>query len=47
MYRTRRLARLSRSLRLLRSFPYEQYRPRIFYEGLAEDTVQLLSLIHI
>ena len=45
MYRTRRLARLSRSLRLLRSFTYEQFRPRIFYAGLAEDTVQLIDAL--
>ncbi|WP_311342914.1 class I SAM-dependent methyltransferase [Corynebacterium riegelii] len=45
MYRTRRLATLRRSLRLLRSFTYEQFRPRIFYEGLARDTHVLLSAL--
>ncbi|AWB84832.1 class I SAM-dependent methyltransferase [Corynebacterium liangguodongii] len=45
MYRTRRLATLSRSLRLLRSFSYEQYRPGIFYGGLARDTAQLIDAL--
>ncbi|WJY68938.1 class I SAM-dependent methyltransferase [Corynebacterium auris] len=45
MYRTRRLATLRRSLRLLRSFPYEQVRPSIFYSGLARDTRQLLDAL--
>ncbi|AOX04918.1 SAM-dependent methyltransferase [Corynebacterium sp. NML98-0116] len=45
MYRTRRLATLARSLRLLGSFRYEQFRPRIFYEGLARDTYQLLDAL--
>ncbi|MCP1387563.1 class I SAM-dependent methyltransferase [Corynebacterium sp. TA-R-1] len=43
MHRTRRLATLRRSLRLLRSFTYEQFRPRIFYSGLARDTFSLLD----
>ena len=43
MYRTCRLATLARSLRLLRSFRYEQFRPRIFYSGLARDTFLLLD----
>lgn len=38
MYRTRRLASLARSVRLLRTFAYEQYRPGIFYSALARDT---------
>ena len=45
MYRTRRLATLRRSLRLLRSFGYEQFRPRIFYEGLARDTHLLIDAL--
>lgn len=45
MYRTRRLATLRRSLRLLRSFSYEQFRPGIFYSGLARDTRQLLDAL--
>lgn len=45
MYRTRRRATLARSLRLLRSFAYEQLRPRIFYEGLARDTHELLDAL--
>lgn len=43
MYRTRRLATLARSLRLLRSFRYEQFRPGIFYSSLARDTFSLLD----
>ncbi|WKD58269.1 putative methyltransferase [Corynebacterium capitovis DSM 44611] len=45
MYRTRRMATLRRSLRLLRSFPYEQYRPAVFYGGLAADTASLLDAL--
>lgn len=45
MYRTRRLATLARSLRLLRSFTYEQFRPAIFYSGLARDTRSLLDAL--
>ncbi|WP_342318561.1 class I SAM-dependent methyltransferase [Corynebacterium mayonis] len=45
MYRTRRLATLRRSLRLLRSFRYEQFRPAIFYSGLARDTRSLLDAL--
>ena len=45
MYRTRRLATLRRSLRLLRSFTYEQFRPRIFYSGLARDTHSLIDAL--
>ncbi|WP_115685735.1 class I SAM-dependent methyltransferase [Corynebacterium senegalense] len=45
MYRTRRMATLRRSLRLLRSFTYEQFRPAIFYSGLARDTRSLLDAL--
>lgn len=45
MYRTRRLATLTRSLRLLRSFSYEQFRPAVFYSGLARDTRSLLDAL--
>ena len=45
MYRTRRLATLTRSLRLLRSFAYEQFRPAVFYSGLARDTRSLLDAL--
>ena len=45
MYRTRRLATLTRSLRLLRSFTYEQFRPAVFYSGLARDTRSLLDAL--
>lgn len=45
MYRTRRLATLDRSLRLLRSFAYEQHRPRVFYAGLARDTRMLIDAL--
>ncbi|MEX3504340.1 class I SAM-dependent methyltransferase [Corynebacterium sp. LK2510] len=45
MYRTRRLATLRRSMRLLRSFAYEQFRPAIFYSGLARDTRSLLDAL--
>ena len=45
MYRTRRLATLARSLRLLRSFAYEQFRPAVFYSGLARDTRSLLDAL--
>ncbi|MBA5244607.1 class I SAM-dependent methyltransferase [Corynebacterium haemomassiliense] len=43
MHRTRRMATLSRSLRLLRAFSYEQFRPCIFYSMLARDTRSLLD----
>ena len=45
MHRTRRMATLSRSLRLLRAFPYEQFRPRIFYSMLARDTRSLIDAL--
>ena len=45
MHRTRRMATLRRSLRLLRAFAYEQFRPRIFYSLLARDTRQLLDAL--
>lgn len=40
-----RLATLSRSLRLLRSFPQEQRRSDLFYGGLAEDTAELVAAL--
>ncbi|AKK12033.1 class I SAM-dependent methyltransferase [Corynebacterium uterequi] len=40
---TRRLATLSRSIRLLRSFPLEQADPPRFYRPLAEDTASLVA----
>ena len=45
MHRTRRMATLRRSLRLLRAFAYEQFRPRIFYSMLARDTRSLLDAL--
>ncbi|WP_257183238.1 class I SAM-dependent methyltransferase [Corynebacterium cystitidis] len=42
---TRRLATLSRSVGLLRSFKYEQPRPDIFYSGLARDTASLIDAL--
>ncbi|MDN8626359.1 class I SAM-dependent methyltransferase [Corynebacterium ureicelerivorans] len=45
MHRTRRMATLRRTLRLLRTFSYEQFRPRIFYSLLARDTRLLLDAI--
>ncbi|MDL0402670.1 class I SAM-dependent methyltransferase [Corynebacterium lehmanniae] len=45
MHRTRRMATLRRSLRLLRAFSYEQFRPRIFYSMLARDTRSLLDAL--
>lgn len=39
------MSTLGRSVRLLRSFGYEQFRPRIFYEGLARDTHALLDAL--
>ena len=45
MHRTRRMATLSRSLRLLRAFSYEQFRPRIFYSMLARDTRSLIDAL--
>ena len=32
-------------MRLLRSFAYEQFRPRIFYGGLARDTAMLIDAL--
>lgn len=43
--RTRRLATLTRSLGLLRSFRHEQTRPDIFYGGLARDTRLLIDAL--
>jgi len=43
VHRTRRLATLKRSVRLLRTFRYEQFRPRIFYSMLARDTHSLID----
>ncbi|MCT1412409.1 class I SAM-dependent methyltransferase [Corynebacterium sanguinis] len=45
MYRTRRLATWNRSVRLLRSFVYEPFRPAIFYGGLARDTALLIDAL--
>ena len=45
MHHTRRMATLRRSLRLLRSFPYEQFRPRVFYSSLARDTRMLIDAL--
>lgn len=42
-----RRATLSRSVRLLAQFRFEQSDPDRFYGALAADTVALLSLIHI
>lgn len=39
------MASLSRSLRLLRAFSYEQFRPRIFYSMLARDTRSLIDAL--
>ncbi len=39
------MATLSRSLRLLRAFAYEQFRPRIFYSLLARDTHSLTDAL--
>lgn len=39
------MATLRRSLRLLRTFPYEQFRPRVFYSALARDTRLLLDAL--
>lgn len=39
------MATLSRSLRLLRAFSYEQFRPRIFYSMLARDTRSLIDAL--
>ncbi|MEJ6013203.1 class I SAM-dependent methyltransferase [Corynebacterium sp. H127] len=46
LHRTRALATLRRSWRLLRSFPMEQTRPQAFYSGLATDTFNLLDSLH-
>ena len=45
MKRTRALATLRRSWRLLRSFRFEQTAPAIFYGGLAEDTAALVDAL--
>ena len=45
MKRTRSLATLRRSWRLLRSFRFEQTAPAIFYGGLAEDTAALIDAL--
>ncbi|QXB19190.1 Methyltransferase domain-containing protein [Corynebacterium coyleae] len=45
MHHTRRMATLRRSLRLLRSFSYEQFRPRVFYSSLARDTRMLIDAL--
>lgn len=45
MKRTRALATLRRSWRLLRSFRFEQTAPAIFYGGLAEDTAALIDAL--
>lgn len=42
---TRRHATLNRSLRLLRSFRYEQPAPEKFYRPLAEDTAALIDAL--
>ena len=39
------MATLSRSLRLLRAFSYEQFRPCIFYSMLARDTRSLIDAL--
>lgn len=46
LHHTRRHASLARSIRLLRSFGYEQTQPRKFYEPLARDTARQLAAIH-
>ena len=45
MKRTRALATLRRSWRLLRSFRFEQAAPAVFYGGLAEDTAALIDAL--
>ena len=45
MKRTRALATLRRSWRLLHSFRFEQTAPAIFYGGLAEDTAALVDAL--
>ena len=45
MKRTRALATLRRSWRLLRSFRFEQAAPAVFYGGLAEDTAALVDAL--
>ncbi|GAB3947854.1 class I SAM-dependent methyltransferase [Corynebacterium tapiri] len=45
MQHTRRLSTLRRSLRLLRSFRYEQSDPARFYGPLGHDTAQLLEAL--
>ena len=45
MKRTRSLATLRRSWRLLRSFRFEQTAPEVFYGGLAQDTAALIDAL--
>ncbi|OFT60395.1 bifunctional 2-polyprenyl-6-hydroxyphenol methylase/3-demethylubiquinol 3-O-methyltransferase UbiG [Corynebacterium sp. HMSC05E07] len=45
MKRTRAMATLRRSWRLLRSFRFEQTAPAVFYGGLAEDTAALVDAL--
>ena len=45
MKRTRAMATLRRSWRLLRSFRFEQTAPAVFYGGLAEDTAALIDAL--
>lgn len=45
MKHTKAMATLARSIRLLRSFKYEQPRPDIFYGGLAQDTAELIAAL--
>ena len=45
MGRTRSLATLKRSVRLLRAFKYEQSQPEKFYGALATDTAELLEAL--
>lgn len=47
MKRTRALATLRRSWRLLRSFRFEQTAPAVFYGGLAEDTAALVDALSL
>ena len=45
MKKTRALATLRRSWRLLRSFRFEQTAPSLFYGGLADDTASLVAAL--
>ncbi|MDY3128361.1 MAG: class I SAM-dependent methyltransferase [Corynebacterium sp.] len=45
MKRTRAHATLRRSIKLLRSFKYEQTRPDVFYGGLATDTAAQIAAL--